>query len=142
MNRHSLKQPVGWTLIAIGVLVMLGTLQRHLGISPLTPRLVPLFGTAFVIVFLAVQVGLCFWFRTTIGLAWIAGAFAVGLVAGSIYESIWSEPTALASNPAMEEVLREHGIATPGYDWTRHKLVTGVCISAVAAGLGLATDKL
>jgi hypothetical protein len=74
MNRHSLRQPVGWILVAIGVLVMFGTLQRKLGVSPLAHQLVPLFGIAFAIVFLAVQVGLCFWFRTRLGIVWIASA--------------------------------------------------------------------
>jgi len=102
----------------------------------------PFFGTLFVALFLVVQVGLCFWFRSKPGLAWIAGAFVVGLIAGSIYESTWRTATTPVDNPAMARVLKEHHIITIDYNWTRHKLVTGACLSAVAFGLGLTTNRI
>jgi len=82
MNRHDLKHPIGWTLIVLSVIVVFGTLRGKYGGGPLLHQLVPFFGVPFVVMFLAVQAGICFWFRTKTGLAWIAGAFVVGLIAG------------------------------------------------------------
>ncbi len=137
-----MKQPAGWVLGGVALLVLIGTTRGRFGTAPLLEDLVPYLGTLFAIVFVCVQIGLCFWFRTTIGLAWIAGAFVVGLTAGGIYEAVWRRPTMEESNPAMAEVLRQHDIETPEYDWTRHRIVTGACASALALGVGLATGKL
>ena len=90
------------------VFVVFATLRNKYGGGPPLPRLVPLFETLFVGLFLSLQVGLCIWFRTRIGLAWIAGAFVVGLIGGSIGESFWSGTSNPKPNPAVEQVLRQH----------------------------------
>jgi len=142
MDRYSVKQPAGWLLAGVAVLVLFGTTRGRFGADPPLAGLISYFGIAFVVAFFCVQIGLCLWFRTTIGFAWIAGAFVIGLAAGSIFESVWHRPSLNETNPAMAEVLKDHNIDTPDYDWSRHKLVTGVCVSAIALGMGLATNKL
>ena len=142
MDRHGIKQPAGWTLIVLSVFIVFGTLRNKYGGGPPLHQLVPYFGIPFVVLYLAVQSGLCFWFRTKMGFVWMAGALVVGLIGGSIGESIWSERTTPLQNPAMERVLKEHGIATSHYDWTRHKLISGVCLSGIALGFGFVREKL
>ena len=78
----------------------------------------------------------------------MAGALVIGLIGGSIGESTWSGRTGPKMNPAMMQALKEHGAATSGielagnYDWTRHKLVCGVCVSGIALGFGFVREKL
>jgi len=142
VNRHEAKQPVGWILIVLSVFVVFGTLRNKYGGGPPLHQLVPYFGIPFVILFVAVQASLCLWFRTKIGLLWITGAFVVGLIAGGIGESIWSKRAPAPPNPTVEQVLEEHGFPTSDYDWTRHKLVSGVCLSGIALGFGFVREKL
>ena len=142
MDRHQIKQMTGWILIASSVFVVWATLQNRYGGGPPLPALVPLFGTGFVLLYLGLQITLCFWFRTKIGLAWIAGGFVLGLIGGTVGESVWSRKSNPNPNPAFEQVLNQHGMSTTEYDWTRHKLVTGGCLAGAAVGLGLARGKL
>jgi len=148
MDRHGIKQPLGWALIVFTMFIMFATLRNRYGGPPPLQQLVPYFGMPFVALYLVVQSGLCFWFRTKMGFVWMAGALVVGLIGGSIGESIWAERTGPKVNPAMERVLREHGAAPSGlelagdYDWTRHKLVCGVCTSGIALGFGFVREKL
>ncbi|MCH2211513.1 MAG: hypothetical protein MK110_09435 [Fuerstiella sp.] len=148
MDRYGIKQPVGWALIVFSVFIMIGTLRNKYGGGPPLQQLVPYFGIPFVVVYLIVQSGLCCWFRTKIGFVWMAGALVVGLIGGSIGESAWSERTTPQVNPAVERVLQEQGVATSSYDWpsqydwTRHKLICGVCLSGIALGFGFIREKL
>ena len=142
MNRQDLKRPVGWVFIVLSVVVVFGTLREKYGGGPVFHQWVPFFGTAFAVLFFAVQTGLYFWFRTKIGSAWITGIFVVGLIAGSIGESIWSDKTNTAVNPVVERVLKEYGLPTSDFDWTRHKLIAGVCLSGIVLGFGLVGEKL
>ena len=142
MNRHDLKQPIGWILIVLSVFVVFGTLRNKYGGGPPLHQLVPIFEIPFVVLFLAIQTGLCFWFRTRIGLVWITGAFVAGLILSSIGESIWKERATSPQNPAVVRILEEHGLATSNYDWTRHKLVAGACISGLVLGFGFAREEL
>ena len=142
MDRDDLKRPFGWVLIVLSLFVVGGTLRNNSGGGPPLQQLVPFFGLYFVVLFLAVQTGLCFWFRTKIGMACIAGAFVVGLIGGGIGESFWSETTTPVPNPVVEQVLEEHGVQTTEYDWTRHKLITGACLSGIVLGFGLVRGKL
>jgi len=143
MNRYDLKRPIGWVMIILSVVVVLGTtLRGRYGGDPLLHQLVPYFGIPFVVMFLAAQAWLCFWFRTKIGLAWITGAFVIGLIGGSIRESVWGSQTISPPNPVVERVLNDRGFPTSNYDWTRHKLITGVCLSGAALGFGFVREKL
>ena len=78
----------------------------------------------------------------------MAGALVVGLIGGCIGELVWSERTTPQVNPAVERALREQGVETSRYgwsskyDWTRHKLICGVCLSGMALGFGFVREKL
>jgi len=142
MNRHDLKRPVGWILLVLSVFVIFGTVRTKYGGGPLLHQLVPFFGWPFVVLFLAVQAGLCFWFRSRFGLVWITGALVVGLIGGSVGEAMWKDRTNPTPHPVMEQIREEHGLQTMEYDWTRHKLITGVCLSGIALGFGFVREKL
>ena len=162
MDRHGIKQPLGWALIVFTMFIMFATLRNRYGGPPPLQQLVPYFGMPFVVLYLVFQSGLCLWFRTKMGFVWMAGALVIGLIGGSIGESTWSGRTGPKVNPAVMQVLKEHGAATSeldvrlrsvsaklevmelagNYDWTRHKLVCSVCTSAIALGFGFVREKL
>ncbi|HEV3299830.1 MAG TPA: hypothetical protein VG055_09315 [Planctomycetaceae bacterium] len=142
MNRFDWKRLIGWVLIVLSLFIFFGTLKGKYGGGPPLPQLVPLFGIPFVALFLGAQIGLCLWLRAKIGLAWIAGEFLLGLLLGCISENAWAKKSDPHPNPAVERVLKEHGLSMRDYDWTRDKLITGVCLSGLAIGFGFVGEKL
>jgi hypothetical protein len=142
MGRNELKRPIGWVLIGFSIFLIFGTLGGKYGGGPPLPQLVPLLGVLFVVLFIGAQIGLCLWFRTRIGLALIACAFLFGFYSGGIAERSVARDGSLSSNREMQKMFAEQGLPSETYDWTRHKLIGGVCLSALAIGFGFVTEKL
>lgn len=132
MDRDSLKYLIGWGMIAVSLFVVFGTLRGKYGGGPLFPQLMAVFGSLFVVLFLAGQVGLCWWSRSKSAVAWLVGMFVLGFVAGHIGEERWaSQPK---NPPQVQKIINEYKYAGADYDWTRHKLISGVGLSGLVLG--------
>jgi len=123
MNRESVKTGFAWAFIAVAVFVMITTLRGRYRTGPLVPQLVPVFGFVFAAVFVALQAAACLGLDMKMGLAWIAGMLLLGLLLGSFGQAMHSY----------------EGVA---YDWTRHKIVAGACVSGLVLGILILKSKV
>ena len=112
---------IAWMFIAVAGVAMITTLRGNHTVGPIIPALVPVFGRLFAIVFIVLQVGFCLGLRSPIGLIWMVGAILTGFLGGMLGQATFGDPD---------------------YDWMRHRIVAGACVSAIVLGVLVVRDKL
>ena len=107
---------VGYLMIALSVFVLVTTFPGKMGV-PLVPGLVPVFGMAFALAYLAAQYALTLYFRSVRGIAMVTGTAIVAGLLGWMSRSV--------------------GLVGPleGHNTTMAQYV--VCMGACVAGLVL-----
>lgn len=132
MDRDSLKYLIGWGMIVLSMFVLFGTLRGKYGGGPMFSQLMAVFGSLFFVLFLVGQLGLCWWSRSKSAAAWVVGMFVLGFLAGNIGEMRWSAEQ--KPPPKIQKMINEYEFAGAEYDWTRHKLISGCCLSGIVLG--------
>ncbi len=113
-----LKKGLAALMMAVGIVVGIGTFPRAVSEIILIPSLVPICGVKFGIIFLIFQIGYCYLLDLKKGFFWIIGFFIPGAILGTLNALLW------------------------GGDVLRAFLVMGACVSAVALGFGVFGGKL
>ncbi|QDU44411.1 hypothetical protein Mal52_28920 [Symmachiella dynata] len=133
MQKEQLASIVGWALCVLSVFLVVGTTIGRNGSGPMFPSLIPVFGVPFVIFFLLAQAGICYWLRSSLGIALVVAVCLLGYWIGGFGEAKWKRRH---TRPvAMDRVLEQHGIPSSNYDWTRDRLIKGVSMSALVLGV-------
>lgn len=123
MEREQIKTILAWLFIVVAVFVMTATTRGKYLTRPMIPQLVPFFGAAFAILFVVAQAGVCLALGAKAGLAWIAGMLLLGYLGGAFGQAVFS-------------------FEAQGYDWARHRIVTGACVSGLVLGIQFLRGKL
>ena len=123
MDREKIKSYFAWGIIVVSALVMITTLRGKYMNRAMVPQLVPFFGTFFAILFVLIQAGACLVLDMKIGLAWIAGMFLLAFIAGHFGEAM-------------------HSFEKSDYEWTRHRMVAGTCLSGLVLGVQILRRKI
>ena len=121
MNIQPFRMLIAWAFIGAAGLAMVTTLRGNALSGPMIPALVPVLGYVFAGLFVALQVACCLMLRAPVGLAWVVGVCVAGFLAGTLGQSAFGDD---------------------GYDWTRHRVVAGACLSAIVLGVLVLKNKL
>jgi len=117
-NLELLKKGLAALMMAVGIVVGIGTFPRAVSEIILIPSLVPICGVKFGIIFLIFQIGYCYLLDIKKGFFWIIGFFIPGAILGILNALLW------------------------GGNVLRAFFVMGACVSAVALGFGVFGEKL
>jgi len=117
-NLELLKKGLAALIMAVGIVVGIGTFPRAVTETIFLPSLVPICGVKFAIIFLIFQIGYCYLLDIKKGFFWIIGFFIPGAILGILNALLW------------------------GGNVLRASLVMGACVSAVVLGFGVFGGKL
>jgi len=123
MDKQAAKTLFAWGTIALAVFVMISTTRGAYRTGPMIPQLVPVFGTIFAILFIHAQVLFCFVLDMKKGLGWIALMVVLGFLGGWLGQAF-------------------HGSEPIPYDWSRHRIVVGACVSGLVLGIQILRQKV
>ncbi|WP_146372537.1 hypothetical protein [Symmachiella macrocystis] len=133
MQKEQLASIVGWGFVALSTfLVFFMTMGKYDG-GPMFPSLVPVFGIPFAVFYFVSQAGICLWLRSKLGVILMIVACLLGYGIGSVREARWKKSH--PPQPALDQVLEEHGIPSSNYDWTRDRMITAASFSGFVLGL-------
>jgi hypothetical protein len=133
MHKYELASIIGWVFVAVSAfLVFCMTMGKYDG-GPMFPSLIPVFGVPFAVIFLVTQGAVCLWLRSKLGIALMIVVCVVGYAIEGVREARWKRDH--PPQPALDQVLEEHGIPSSSYDWTRDRALTSVSFSAFVVGV-------
>ena len=139
MDNFDIKRGIAWGTLITSLLLFMATYPSRVTYRPPFPEFTDWIGIPVILLLLAGLLGLCYLCRSWLAVGIVAGGLVVGVLAGTFKEH--------RANRYHERFTHAHRLVLLNQEddrqnWTRHKLMAGVCLAGVGLSAAMMRDSV